>query len=178
MEWQGINLSHYYERKWVRKNTLYLSGGGLVLLFSTLLFFFLQVIIDERVEQIHQQTKIIAERRNLLSKHKINIEQLKQKYVKQNSDNQLLSLSSVDFFIHYLENFPVKGVVSSVLLFHQDATKIKISGSFIHQQQLHLLENQLKKNMQKYHIDYLQGNQNHKMDFGVTIEVNDEKVVN
>ena len=164
---RNINLSPLLQKNWVDKTTknifklliIFLCLIGLLLCLN----FYqenrkseLSVITQQFIEQQEQLSQIEQSLTNLIP--------LPINYTK------VLRKEELNNLVNLLEELPVKSAGISVIRFYVDqGLKLKIAGTYQHQQDFEELEDFFKESGFSVNIEYLQSNNKAKADFSIIV---------
>ena len=160
---RNINLSPLLQKNWVDKTTknifklliIFLCLIGLLLCLN-----FYQENHKSELSVITQQFIEQQEQLSQIEQSLTNLTPLPINYRKEELNN----------LVNLLEELPVKSAGISVIRFYVDqGLKLKIAGTYQHQQDFEELEDFFKESGFSVNIEYLQSNNKAKADFSIIV---------
>ena len=164
---RNINLSPLLQKNWVDKTTknifklliIFLCLIGLLLCLN-----FYQENHKSELSVITQQFIEQQEQRSQIEQSLTNLTPLPINYTK------VLRKEELNNLVNLLEELPVKSAGISVIGFYVDqGLKLKIAGTYQHQQDFEELEDFFKESGFSVNIEYLQSNNKAKADFSIIV---------
>lgn len=164
---RNINLSPLLQKNWVEKTAKNIFKLIIIFLFIIGLLVCSNLYKENskhKLSVITQQFNRQQEELSQIEQSLTNLTPLPINYTKVFRKEELNNL------VNLLEELPVKSAGISVIRFYVDqGLKLKIAGSYQHQQDFEKLENFFKENGFSVNIEYLQSNNKAKADFSIII---------
>lgn len=167
MVWQGINLSHYHEQKWLK-----LAIKHLVLLLITLIIGISLAISIWQFNQTQslqtkQQQKSIINLSQKIQQQKQAISQLKN----QQTSNKVTYLEKDDItqFIQDISQLNLGGFIENIHFLKESSPQIKLLGKLFNEEGLDSLIEQFKKKRYLYKLEHFQKDEHHQFEFSLLI---------
>ena len=164
---RNINLSPLLQKNWVDKTTKNIFK--LIIIFICLigLLLCLNFYQENRKSELSVITQQFIEQQEQLSQIEqslTNLTPLPINYTK------VLRKEELNNLVNLLEELPVKSAGISVIRFYVDqGLKLKIAGTYQHQQDFEELEDFFKESGFSVNIEYLQSNNKAKADFSIIV---------
>lgn len=164
---RNINLSPLLQKNWVDKTTKNIFKLLIIFLCLIGLLLCLNFYQENRKSELSVITQQFIEQQEQLSQIEqslTNLTPLPINYTK------VLRKEELNNLVNLLEELPVKSAGISVIRFYVDqGLKLKIAGSYQHQQDFEELENFFKESGFSVNIEYLQSNNKAKADFSIIV---------
>ena len=164
---RNINLSPLLQKNWVDKTTKNIFKLLIIFLCLIGLLICLNFYQENRKSELSVITQQFIEQQEQLSQIEqslTNLTPLPINYTK------VLRKEELNNLVNLLEELPVKSAGISVIRFYVDqGLKLKIAGSYQHQQDFEELENFFKESGFSVNIEYLQSNNKAKADFSIIV---------
>lgn len=156
MEWQGLNLTNWRERRWCKKVIYSLKVILLSLLLTLLVaYWIISQAITQQQEITMQQTHLISIKEKLEKLNQtISLLSKSQFEIKQN----LLSSSQITTGLSLIYQAPISGWLENLQIYIENEFTLKIDG-YLTQQQFEILEQYFKSQTHiQYHTEHFQIN--------------------
>nr|WP_314740577.1 hypothetical protein [uncultured Haemophilus sp.] len=164
---KGINLAQSLQQNWIDnsvKNILKLCFSLSLLVLIALSFHFYFGSKKNEISLLNQNNNEQKEQLEKIEQSLTNLTPLPINYTK------VLKTEEIEKLVNLLQELPVKSAGISVIRFYVDqGLKLKIAGTYQHQQDFEELENFFKENGFSINIEYLQSNDKAKADFSIII---------
>ena len=164
---RNINLSPLLQKNWVDKTTKNIFKLLIIFLCLIGLLLCLNFYQENRKSELSVITQQFIEQQEQLSQIEqslTNLTPLPINYTK------VLRKEELNNLVNLLEELPVKSVGISVIRFYVDqGLKLKIAGTYQHQQDFEELEDFFKESGFSVNIEYLQSNNKAKADFSIIV---------
>lgn len=164
---RNINLSPLLEKNWVDKTTKNIFKLLIIFLCLIGLLLCLNFYQENRKSELSVITQQFIEQQEQLSQIEqslTNLTPLPINYTK------VLRKEELNNLVNLLEELPVKSAGISVIRFYVDqGLKLKIAGTYQHQQDFEELEDFFKESGFSVNIEYLQSNNKAKADFSIIV---------
>ncbi len=164
---RNINLSPLLQKNWVGKTTKNIFKLLIIFLCLIGLLLCLNFYQENRKSELSVITQQFIEQQEQLSQIEqslTNLTPLPINYTK------VLRKEELNNLVNLLEELPVKSAGISVIRFYVDqGLKLKIAGTYQHQQDFEELEDFFKESGFSVNIEYLQSNNKAKADFSIIV---------
>lgn len=164
---KGINLAPSLQLNWIDnsvKNILKLVFSLSLLVVIALSFHFYLESKKNEISLLNQNINEQKEQLEKIEQSLTNLTPLPINYTK------VLKIEEIEKLVSLLQELPVKSAGISVIRFYVDqGLKLKIAGTYQHQQDFEELESFFKENGFSINIEYLQSNDKAKADFSIII---------
>ena len=164
---RNINLSPLLQKNWVDKTTKNIFKLLIIFLCLIGLLLCLNFYQENRKSELSVITQQFIEQQEQLSQIEqslTNLTPLPINYTK------VLRKEELNNLVNLLEELPVKSAGISVIRFYVDqGLKLKIAGTYQHQQDFEELEDFFKESGFSVNIEYLQSNNKAKADFIIIV---------
>lgn len=164
---RNINLSPLLQKNWVDKTTKNIFRLLIIFLCLIGLLLCLNFYQENRKSELSVITQQFIEQQEQLSQIEqslTNLTPLPINYTK------VLRKEELNNLVNLLEELPVKSAGISVIRFYVDqGLKLKIAGTYQHQQDFEELEDFFKESGFSVNIEYLQSNNKAKADFSIIV---------
>ena len=164
---RNINLSPLLQNNWVDKTTKNIFKLLIIFLCLIGLLLCLNFYQENRKSELSVITQQFIEQQEQLSQIEqslTNLTPLPINYTK------VLRKEELNNLVNLLEELPVKSAGISVIRFYVDqGLKLKIAGTYQHQQDFEELEDFFKESGFSVNIEYLQSNNKAKADFSIIV---------
>lgn len=164
---RNINLSPLLQKNWVDKTTKNIFKLLIIFLYLIGLLLCLNFYQENRKSELSVITQQFIEQQEQLSQIEqslTNLTPLPINYTK------VLRKEELNNLVNLLEELPVKSAGISVIRFYVDqGLKLKIAGTYQHQQDFEELEDFFKESGFSVNIEYLQSNNKAKADFSIIV---------
>ena len=164
---RNINLSPLLQKNWVDKTTKNIFKLVIIFLCVIGLLLCLNFYQENRKSELSVITQQFIEQQEQLSQIEqslTNLTPLPINYTK------VLRKEELNNLVNLLEELPVKSAGISVIRFYVDqGLKLKIAGTYQHQQDFEELEDFFKESGFSVNIEYLQSNNKAKADFSIIV---------
>lgn len=164
---RNINLSPLLKKNWVDKTTKNIFKLLIIFLCLIGLLLCLNFYQENRKSELSVITQQFIEQQEQLSQIEqslTNLTPLPINYTK------VLRKEELNNLVNLLEELPVKSAGISVIRFYVDqGLKLKIAGTYQHQQDFEELEDFFKESGFSVNIEYLQSNNKAKADFSIIV---------
>lgn len=164
---RNINLSPLLQKNWVDKTTKNIFKLLIIFLCLIGLLLCLNFYQENRKSELSVITQQFIEQQEQLSQIEqslTNLTPLPINYTK------VLRKEELNNLVNLLEELPVKSAGISVIRFYVDqGLKLKIAGTYQHQQDFEELEDFFKESRFSVNIEYLQSNNKAKADFSIIV---------
>lgn len=164
---RNINLSPLLQKNWVDKTTKNIFKLLIIFLCLIGLLLCLNFYQENRKSELSVITQQFIEQQEQLSQIEqslTNLTPLPINYTK------VLRKEELNNLVNLLEELPVKSAGISVIRFYVDkGLKLKIAGTYQHQQDFEELEDFFKESGFSVNIEYLQSNNKAKADFSIIV---------
>ena len=164
---RNINLSPLLQKNWVDKTTKNIFKLLIIFLCLIGLLLCLNFYQENRKSELSVITQQFIEQQEQLSQIEqslTNLTPLPINYTK------VLRKEELNNLVNLLEELPVKSAGISVIRFYVDqGLKLKIAGTYQHQQDFEELEDFFKESGFSVNIEYLQSNNKEKADFSIIV---------
>ena len=158
---RNINLSPLLQKNWVDKTTKNIFKLLIIFLCLIGLLLCLNFYQENRKSELSVITQQFIEQQEQLSQIEQSLTNLTPLPINYTKVNNLVNL---------LEELPVKSAGISVIRFYVDqGLKLKIAGTYQHQQDFEELEDFFKESGFSVNIEYLQSNNKAKADFSIIV---------
>ncbi len=164
---RNINLSPLLQKNWVEKTTKNIFKLIIIFLFIIGLLVCLNLYKENSKRElsvITQQFDRQQEELSQIEQSLTNLTPLPINYTK------VLRKEELNNLVNLLQELPVKNAGISVIRFYvAQGLKLKIAGTYQHQQDFEELENFFKESGFSVNIEYLQSNNKAKADFSIIV---------
>ena len=164
---RNINLSPLLQKNWVDKTTKNIFKLLIIFLCLIGLLLCLNFYQENRKSELSVITQQFIEQQEQLSQIEqslTNLTPLPINYTK------VLRKEELNNLVNLLEELPVKSAGISIIRFYVDqGLKLKIAGTYQHQQDFEELEYFFKESGFSVNIEYLQSNNKAKADFSIIV---------
>ena len=164
---RNINLSPLLQKNWVDKTTKNIFKLLIIFLCLIGLLLCLNFYQENRKSELSVITQQFIEQQEQLSQIEqslTNLTPLPINYTK------VLRKEELNNLVNLLEELPVKSAGISIIRFYVDqGLKLKIAGTYQHQQDFEELEDFFKESGFSVNIEYLQSNNKAKADFSIIV---------
>lgn len=164
---RNINLSPLLQKNWVDNTAKNIFKLLIIFLFIMVLLICLNFYKENskrKLTVIKQQFSEQQEQLSQIEQSLTNLIPLPINYTK------VLRKEELNNLVNLLEELPVKSAGISVIRFYVDqGLRLKIAGSYQHQQDFEELENFFKESGFNVNIEYLQSNNKAKADFSIIV---------
>ena len=164
---RNINLSPLLQKNWVDKTTKNIFKLLIIFLCLIGLLLCLNFYQENRKSELSVITQQFIEQQEQLSQIEqslTNLTPLPINYTK------VLRKEELNNLVNLLEELPVKSAGIRVIRFYVDqGLKLKIAGTYQHQQDFEELEDFFKESGFSVNIEYLQSNNKAKADFSIIV---------
>ena len=164
---RNINLSPLLQKNWVDKTTKNIFKLLIIFLCLIGLLLCLNFYQENRKSELSVITQQFIQQQEQLSQIEqslTNLTPLPINYTK------VLRKEELNNLVNLLEELPVKSAGISVIRFYVDqGLKLKIAGTYQHQQDFEELEDFFKESGFSVNIEYLQSNNKAKADFSIIV---------
>ena len=161
---RNINLSPLLQKNWVDKTTKNIFKLLIIFLCLIGLLLCLNFYQENRKSELSVITQQFIEQQEQLSQIEQSLTPLPINYTK------VLRKEELNNLVNLLEELPVKSAGISVIRFYVDqGLKLKIAGTYQHQQDFEELEDFFKESGFSVNIEYLQSNNKAKADFSIIV---------
>ena len=164
---RNINLSPSLQKSWSDKTTKNIFKLLIIFLFLIGLLLCLNYYQENSKRELVEITQQFSEQQEQLlqiEQSLTNLTPLPINYTK------VLRKEELNNLVNLLQELPVKSAGISIIRFYVDqGLKLKIAGSYQHQQDFEELENFFKESGFSVNIEYLQSNNKAKADFSIAI---------